>query len=364
MFDLFKKKDYVASVPAHGRAITVRGGDKLLDAALEAGLDWPHDCRVGSCGTCRCVLLSGKTKALTDFSYTLDPAEIERGVILACQTQLRSDVELEVELGDSVIAVQRMGGRISRTAQLTHDIMEVEVALDTAAFAGAQAGQYVELSRDGLAAPRSYSFARRPTPGGSETLLFAIRHVPGGEFTDWLFGAERSGAELEISGPFGQFYLRAQTGRMLCIAGGSGLAPIVALLEQGVADHRTDPCTVLFGARTQADLYYLARLTELGRQWRGSFDLVPVLNEEPEGSDWRGARGLVTAELAALAAAGFADDQAYLCGPPPMVDAGIAELVRLGMNKQAIYFDKFLDASTQPGGRAAVASHTALQSGA
>lgn len=356
MFEWFRKRDYTAAVEPAGQRVEVRGGEKLLSAALEAGLDWPHDCRVGSCGTCRCVLREGRIKALTDFVYTLTPEDIAAGAILACQSQLRSDVVVEVTLGAGRTAVVHAEGRIAALRPLTHDIVELRVALEGPSLDGARAGQYADLTAPGIDGARSYSFARAPgaEPGGQ--LTFFVRHVPGGAFTDWLFGDDRSGTRLALSGPYGDFHQRAGTGRMICVAGGSGLAPIHALVEDGVLNGLERDCTVLFGARAQADLYCLDALEALGRRWRGAFDVVPVLSEEPADSDWRGARGLVTDALARVAGAdGFGPgDQGYLCGPPPMVDAGVERLVELGVDREAIFFDRFLDASTQPGGRAAI----------
>jgi CDP-4-dehydro-6-deoxyglucose reductase len=356
MLDFLRKRDHRATLEPGGETVLVKAGEKLLTAALEAGLDWPHDCRVGSCGTCRCLLRSGKVKRLTDFSYTLPPEEIARGMILACQSRLQSDVTVEIALGTGSATTERHPGRIARQVALTYDILEVHVATATGAFGSARAGQYADVARAGLAEPRSYSFARRPGTAGDGMLSFFIRHVPGGEFTDWLFGADRTGAELGLAGPFGAFHYRPAAGRMICVAGGSGLAPVYALLEDALRNRVARDCVLLFGARTQADLYYQDELAALARAWPGSFELRPVLSLEPADSDWQGARGLVTDVLPQIAGPGFtAGDQAYLCGPPPMVDAGIAALAALGMAADAIYCDRFLDASTQPGGRAAMA---------
>ncbi|MCB1747337.1 MAG: 2Fe-2S iron-sulfur cluster binding domain-containing protein [Gammaproteobacteria bacterium] len=359
MLDWFRKRDYRARLEPAGVELVVRSGERLLDAALAAGLAWPHDCRVGSCGTCRCVITDGRTRALTDLAYTLEVADIRAGTVLACQCVLKSDVTVQVALdAASAVPTETVDGTISACRALTHDIVELEVALERTAFAGARAGQYLDVAHAGLDAPRSYSLARAPAAAGSRTVTFFVRHVPGGAFTDWLFGADRCGTALTLAGPYGDFHRRAGTGRMLCVAGGSGLAPIHALVEAALAAGVERDCTVLFGARTQADLYDLDELRALGARWHGAFELLPMLSDEPAESDWSGARGLVTSGIAPLfAAAPWQDgDEAYLCGPPAMVDAAIAALGACGMPEGAIFFDKFLDASTLPGGRAAVAA--------
>ncbi|MGE0485042.1 MAG: 2Fe-2S iron-sulfur cluster-binding protein [Gammaproteobacteria bacterium] len=356
ILDWFRKRDHRARVEPAGVELAVSGGERLLDAALAAGLAWPHDCRVGSCGTCRCVITDGRVRSLTDLAYTLDVADIRAGAVLACQCVLKSDVTVQVALGDRVaVPTATVNGTIAACRTLTHDIVELQVALERTAFAGARAGQYLDVAHAGIDAPRSYSLARAPAAAGSNTVTFFVRHVPGGAFTDWLFGADRVGSSLTLAGPYGDFHRRAGTGRMICVAGGSGLAPIHAIVEAALADGIERDCTVLFGARTQADLYDLDELRALGARWHGAFELVPMLSDEVADSEWNGARGLVTSGIAPLfAAAPWRNgDEAYLCGPPAMVDAAIAALGACGMPETAIFFDKFLDASTLPGGRAA-----------
>jgi len=144
---------------------------------------------------------------------------------------------------------------------------------------------------------------------------------------------------------------------MVCIAGGSGVSSIKAILESAVNEQVQRDCLFLFGARTQKDLYCLKEMAEIGAKWNKnhSFEFVPVLNMEPEDSDWIGGRGLVTdymkeayIETGKLS---LGEARGYLCGPPPMVDAAIEVMIAQGMKKDNIYFDKFLDASSMPGGR-------------
>lgn len=355
MFEFLKKRPRTARVEPAGIELVVKPGEKLLSAALEAGLAWPHDCRVGSCGRCRCVLESGQVKRLTDFSYTLEFEDLQSGAILACQSVLKSDVTVSVDLEDTADArpIEHHDGQIVELARLTHDILEVVVEADRPCFVNARAGQYVDVSVSGIDAPRSYSFARSPRAETAGRVRFFIRHVPGGAFTDWLFGDDRTGAKLQLAGPYGEFHRRDASGSMLCVAGGSGLAPIKALLEEALADGVEREARVYFGARTQADLYALEAIEGIARDWPSRCVFVPVLSEEPADSDWAGRRGLVTEALASDLAAEPAggDAEAYLCGPPPMVDAAIATLSEAGLDESVIFFDKFLDASTMPGGR-------------
>ena len=354
-----KKADYQATVrTAANKVLTVKAGDNLLKTALEAGVPWPHDCRVGSCGTCRCKLIEGKIKPLTDFSYVLDGDQLQEGMILACQTALRSDIVVDVELSEASeqaeIATHK--GVISQVRYLTHDIQEVTIKCDASVAHNAKAGQYAELATPAVKRARSYSYAKAPENETPSEFTFFIRFVPGGEHTEWLFAEDRTGVEVAISGPYGSFYLRDGDGPMLCVAGGSGLAPIKALLENAVNQHVSRDTLFLFGARTQKDLYCLEQMQEIEGKWdSGSkFEFVSVLSHEPEDSDWQGPRGFVTDYLKSEyidKGVDVSTYQGYLCGPPPMIDAAIEVMNSAGITNDRIFFDKFLDASTMPGGK-------------
>lgn len=346
----FLKKLLRKSEPQNARIqpfdveITVEPSHTLLEAALAQGIAFPHNCTVGTCGSCKCRLVSGEVGALTDFGYILSREELQAGFILACQARLKSPVEVEVESpAANAIAPEEFKGRITGTIDLTHDIKAVTVALDRPM--GYIAGQYANLTADGLPG-RSYSFAAPPDRNGRRELTFYIRKVPGGAFTERLFAGALAGASVGIDGPHGNFYLRPGDGPIVCIAGGSGLAPLLSLLQDARKNRVRRRCVMLFGARTQADLYGLEQIEEIARDWLPAFRFVPVLSHEPEDSNWTGLRGLVTSHLAAtLPQAAPSEIQGYMCGPPPMIDAAVTALTGLGVPLASIHYDKFTDAS-------------------
>ena len=352
------KRDRQARINGDPTLLTVKAGQDLLSAALEAGMAWPHDCRQGNCSTCRCRLTSGKIKARTDFETVLMPSELKEGWVLACQSELRSDIEVEVELTSTEpqAAVVHYQGTIEQATSMTHDIIALTVRIPDLKHTGI-AGQYAELGYPGLSVPRSYSFAKAPTNEQREELSFYIRKVPGGEFTEWLFAEDRTGTELEVSLPYGGFRYHQESGPMICIAGGSGMSAIKAVLEQAVIDQVERDALFLFGARAQQDLYGQEEMGVIRDQWHPdyTFKYVEVLNMEPEDSDWAGPRGMVTDHLKEAYVEPKTFDmaacQGYLCGPPPMIDAAVEVLKAEGMSGDQIFFDKFLDASSMPGGR-------------
>lgn len=358
MFGFFKNKKQDNTANVNGsESLVVKPGENLLKAALEADLAWPHDCRVGSCGTCKCRLVEGKIKPLADFSYVLEGEELQNGYILACQTQLKTDIEVEVELlGEGEQQHHwESDAVIKQIRDLTHDIKELTIEIidpDNVSTSELlyKAGQYADLKLSHLKDGRSYSFATAPSIGQKE-FLFYIRKVPGGEFTDWLFEEDRTGQTLMMSGPYGKFGLADETATMTCVAGGSGMSAVIGVLQAALESGNKRDVRFIFGARSQKDLYCDELIADMASQWQskglGSFEYIPCLSEEPEDSSWQGSRGLCT-EFIVDSESNSVSGQAYLCGPPGMIDAAINVFESNGISKDAIFFDKFLDKSNTP----------------
>lgn len=345
---LFRSKPVkTVTVQPFERHFEVRGSETLLESALLNQVPFPHNCTVGTCAACKCRLVSGRVKAITDFGYTLSRQELDAGYILACQA-VPLDEETVVEIAGGNLdapAPEGFAGHISKTEALTHDILRVEIKLDRPLHF--VAGQYANIRHEALPRNRSYSFADAPEVKGTDSISFMIRKVPGGEFTEALFLGLLNDKPLQIEAPHGDFYLRPSTAPMICVAGGSGLAPLLSILEDARKKRVDRSCTVLFGARTTADLYALEQLATIGRGWKGHFNFVPVLSHEPEDSAWTGARGLVT-DLIAPSLDREPNDKTemYMCGPPGMIDRAIETAVGHGISIEQIHYDKFTDQST------------------
>jgi toluene methyl-monooxygenase electron transfer component len=174
-----------------------------------------------------------------------------------------------------------------------------------------------------------------------------VRLVTDGELSGWLASTDRVGESINVDGPYGIFRMRETDVPVLCIAGGSGMAPIKAMIEQAIAEGRCRPVVYLYGGRTQADLYDSALIKALTTDWSAPIRFIPVLCEEPTGSPWQGARGFVTDFINTIDDFNLAGCQAYLCGPPMMIDAALPILSNAGVRGRDIYFDKFTDRSMQ-----------------
>ena len=327
-------KPKVVTATINDLAITVEPKETLLQAALRQGIDFPYSCRVGGCATCKCRLLEGKVKQLTRSDYILSDEELDQGYILACQSVPRSDIRIAVAQSDGP-ALRSVGGRVVARESLTHDIIELRIQLeDSLRYKPGQFAELSLLSLPGLS--RSYSFASAVRPDAQ--VSFFVRQVPGGLFSTHAHQQIIVGDRVSVAGPLGSFWLRPADAPLLLVAGGSGLAPILALLELALAQGVARPVALLFGARSQRDLYALAAIQALAAAWPASFAFVPVLSDEPDNSNWSGARGFVTAHMSERMTP---DCHAYLCGPPPMIDSAQSLLLANGVARAHIHADRF-----------------------
>ncbi|MEO0322533.1 MAG: fatty acid desaturase [Myxococcota bacterium] len=325
------------TVLINDRPIDVAPGETLLQSAHRQGVAIPSACRVGACATCRCRVTRGRVRELTETAYLLSREEIDAGTVLACQSvPATDDVALEVDLESA----SGLPGVIEARQQLTGDIVELKVRL-TAPLAF-RAGQYANLQVEGCDAVRSYSFA---APPAGEHVSFFVRKVPGGRLSGLLHDEDLVGRRVHVDGPRGDFWLREGDSPLLCVAGGSGLAPVLALLEDALARNVARPVTLLFGVRRERDLYARARIEELRARWPAPFTFVPVPSEARDDDAWEGERGLVTEHIARFLAPG---SHGYVCGSPGMVDAAAEALREGGVPAEHVHFDRFTTQADVP----------------
>lgn len=341
----FLKKISGLFSPPRESNISVRGqkvefkvprGQTILESALHNGIAFPHDCKVGTCGACKYRLVSGKIGELASSAMGLSGDLYQSGYRLGCQSIPKEDLEIELDtvLGRAIVPKETRA-LISGQKRLAHDIIELTVVPENPIVF--HPGQYADIECSELSVVRSYSFS---SPFQSEgSLSFHIRLVPGGVFSGWLFGHDRTGTTITLRGPYGQFGLHESDTVMVCVAGGTGLAPIKCLLQSMTEIQRERVVFLFFGARQQRDLYCLDEIKALQRDWIGRFELIPVLSEEPAKSSWKGKRGMVTEHFHEFLQGHPCEG--YLCGPPPMVDAAESELLRLGVAREYIYADRF-----------------------
>jgi NAD(P)H-flavin reductase/ferredoxin len=346
----FASRNTPTTAHINGQPTAVARDETILQAALRQGIDFPHSCRVGGCATCKCKLIEGKVKELTESTYILSDDDLDQGYILACQSVPLSDIRIEVVLSPQAVR-HSVSGQIVGQEKLTHDITCLHIQLSEAL--PYQAGQFADISIASLPnVRRSYSFA---TPAQANAQVsFYIRKVPGGIFSTFINEQNVIGQTVTVDGPAGEFWLRPADAPLLLVAGGSGLAPILALLQEAAKAGVSRSTTLLFGAREEKDLYALNQIEEIQRQWRGKFRFIPVLSEVTAGNAWTGKMGLVTDQIPALLEDGA---HAYLCGPPAMIDSAVAVVRQRGVPQEHLHADRFVTRQEVPGEVTANARH-------
>ena len=321
--------------------------ETILDAAFRQGLMLMHGCKEGQCSACKSFILDGEVELDKYSTFALPDYEETEGYTLLCRAHAQSDLEIELinfdeELLQNRVRVQTVTTRVTAIEPLTHDIRLLRLCLEPGEEFTFQPGQYVDVRIPGTEEHRSYSMAN--TPSTEPELEFMIKLYPGGRFSALLEdGAISVGDELEITGPFGTFTLRPSSHRrLLFIGGGAGMAPIVSLLRSLLEqDSEQRVAAYYYGARALRDLFHLEELRSLGDSLT-DFTFVPALSEALPDDAWTGESGFVTDVCERLEAEqDLSQVDAYVCGPPPMVDAATALLERKGVPTTQIYFDKF-----------------------
>lgn len=336
-----------------GATIEVEEGQTLLDAALRQGIYIPHACCHGLCGTCKVQVSDGEVDHGHANPFALMEFERDEGKALACCATLLADSVIEADIDEEpdaeVIPVRDFAGTVTRIVDLTPTIRGLFITLDKPIHF--QAGQYVQLEIPGLGESRSFSIANAPDARGNSTEIeLNVRIVAGGPGTTYLHKQLAVGERLRLAGPYGRFFVRKSSRMpMVFMAGGSGLSSPRSMILDLLASGCTQPITLVYGQRSHAELYYDAEFRALAREYP-NFSYVPALSDEPAGSAWADARGFVHEAARAHFGAGFQGHKAYLCGPPPMVEACISTLMQGRLFERDIYTEKFLsaaDTSTQ-----------------
>lgn len=339
---------YQLTIEPLGTTIEVAEGQNLLDAALRQGIYIPHACGHGLCGTCKVQVSDGEVDHGHANPFALMDVERDEGKTLACCATLQGDATIEADIDDEpdaqVIPVRDFAATVRRIVDLTPTIKALHLALDKPVEF--QAGQYMQLEIPGLGESRAFSIANPPLAvRRSGEIELNVRLVAGGKGTAYLHRQLKTGDRVRLSGPYGRFFVRRSAERpMVFMAGGSGLSSprsmILDLLEGGC----TLPITLVYGQRVREELYYDNEFRALADRY-ASFTYVPALSNEPEATGWSGARGFVHEAAKAHFGASFAGHQAYLCGPPPMVEACIATLMQGRLFERDIFTEKFLSAA-------------------
>jgi toluene monooxygenase electron transfer component len=326
-------------------------GEKILHAGLRSGFELPYECSTGTCGTCKAKLVSGRVESAWPEApggqYLKSEAEL-----LMCQCVAGEDCALEVGVlkarEASAPLPGALGGRLRDWRRLTHDVAAFDVDLDRPI--DFDAGQFALLSVPGIAGARAYSMVNFES--AARRLSFVVKQKPGGAVSEWLFGDGVDAMRLGLFAPLGHAtFVPGLQKHVLCIAGGSGIAGMMSILERaGEAGHFAGwDGHVFFGVRSERDGFFLGELQALQARHPARLAVTVALSDEDVPASLPAAypglafaRGLVHAVAGERMKGRFADVRAYVAGPPPMVDASLRLLLREARLSPAdIRYDKF-----------------------
>ncbi len=328
-----------------GIEIEVSEDQTILRAAAEQGIMLMHGCKEGQCSSCKSFILDGEDIELDKYStFALPDYELEEGFTLLCRAHAYEDVTIELlnydeDMIRSGLPIQQAVAEVVSKDPVTHDMRHLVLKLVEPAEVRFFPGQYVDLAIPGTDEVRSFSMANTSSQE-SGLLEFVIKVYPDGLFSGFLADRLQVGDRLDLTGPFGVFTLReGYDSELIFLGGGAGMAPILSLLRSMVEKGIGRKATYYYGARTRKDLCFEAELRELESRLPG-FRYVPALSEPAADDDWDGEVGLIT-DVLKRHVNDLKGSHAYVCGPPPMVEAAMPLLATLGVEEKRIYYDKF-----------------------
>lgn len=321
------------------KKIEVAGGYSLLSSLFTNKIFIPSACGGrGSCGYCKVTVLDGGGPVLPTERPYLTPKERDDNVRLSCQVKVKSDMKIKVP--EEYLSIQEFRAVVLYSKDLTYDMKEIRFSLKEPPEIKFRPGQYIQFNipgKEGEIIYRAYSISSLPTTPNEVELI--VRLFPGGIGSTYIHGL-KEGDEVAISGPYGEFFLHERSDHdIICIGGGAGMAPlksiIYSLFEKGT-DRKVD---LYFGVRAMKDLFYIDEFDRLAKE-HPNFSYTYALSAPDESDKWEGETGFIHIVLDKQIREG-AKKEAYLCGPPIMIDAAIKVLKEKGVSPEHIYYDKF-----------------------
>ncbi|WP_297575965.1 CDP-6-deoxy-delta-3,4-glucoseen reductase [uncultured Deefgea sp.] len=328
------------TIEPSGQQLSVFEGETLLDAAMREGFNMPYGCKNGSCGACKGKVLSGEVVHGDHSETALSAAEQEQGYALfCCATPVSEQVSIECREVSATkdIQIKTLPTRIERIEKVSPDVAILTLKLPSTEKMAFLAGQYIDIHTK-TGKKRSFSIANPPHQAGF--LQLHIRHIDGGEFSDYVWNTMKEREIFRFTGPLGSFFLREDSDKpILFLATGTGFAPIKGMIEHALANHTQREMVLYWGCRTLADLY----MPELPSQWQQlypNFTFIPVLSDPKPEDQWQGRTGFLH-EVVLADFASLAHYQVYACGSPMMVEAAYTGCLSHQLPSDAFFSDAF-----------------------
>lgn len=328
------------------KELKVDGGSPLLFTLAEQGIFIPSACGgKGSCGACKVKILSDVGPILPTEAPLLTDEEKKSKIRLSCQVKVKSNISIEIP--EELFYVKQYKAKVEKINNVTHDIKEVYIKLKNPDNIEFKAGQYAQIvvppyGKIKESTQRAYSISSAPKDNSH--VEFLIRLVPGGIATTYVHDFLKENQDVEVVGPFGDFFMRETKADMVCVAGGSGMAPIKSIIydmyEKEILDREI---WYFFGARSLKDLYYIEEFKELSRKMP-NLHFIPALSDPMDEDNWEGETGLITDVLDKYLKTKLNPEherEGYLCGSPGMIDACVKVMTSNDISEEKIYYDKF-----------------------
>lgn len=329
---------YLVHIKPNGYNLNVTVGETVLAAALRQGYYFPHDCENGVCGTCKGRLLEGHVEYDEPILPGLTEEERETGYALFCSAKPTTDLSIQIDgvIGPEQLPLKKLTYTVEKLEQLTSTIYRAILSPPTNDSLEYRAGQYVELlHRD--ASPKPFSIANAPLSDDHQIELH-IRYQPDNSYTAELLTEIQTSGQIRVKGPFGNCILRDEPAYpILFVAGGTGFAPLKAVIEQALSTGMQRPIYLYWGARTKED-FYMHDLAERWAKHVPNFHYIPVLSDKSEHANWQGRKGMVH-EAVLQDHPYLAENHIYISGPTEMVFAACHAFKLHGADRALIYSD-------------------------
>ena len=333
---------FEVTVEPSGQEIEMKEGQTLLDGLIRNGINVQYGCRHGSCSLCKAQVHDGDYEIMDRVSdYSLLSFERDEGYVLLCSTIPESDLTVEIEEDEDeriqFLPVHDFEAEVVENVQLTHDIHKIKVKLKDPSSIEYLAGQYVEFDIPELDETRAYSMATKFDDSGE--MEFHIKRVPNGVGSNYLCDIEE-GESLTGSGPYGKMQLVDRQKDIVFVAGGSGMAPIKSLVEELLSENYQHEAWFFYGARTTKDLYYMEYWQNLDDKYK-NFHFIPALSDQEDLSKWDGETGYIADVVGKHMDKNLEHMDAYLCGPPILIETSTNALYKRGLKMSNIFYDEF-----------------------
>ena len=319
------------------RELTIRGGMSLHSALAENKIFIPSACGgKATCGLCKGRVVAGAGPVLPTEKPFLSREELANGTRLLCQVKIKRDMEIVIP--EAYFLVKEFRATVENIVQLTHDTRLFRFRLEDPGEIAFKPGQFIQFRIPGAGEERAYSIASSPNAPGVVELV--VRLVPGGLCTTYMFNKLKAGDKVTLTGPYGEFFLRDDTDApIICVAGGSGSAPIRSIISYLREKNSPRKIISFYGGRTPRDIYFTDEYGKLAGEMK-DFTHIPAISEPAEGDGWSGEKGLIT-QVMDRHLKDLDGCEAYMCGPPVMIEFATKLLCGRGMCPERIYFDKF-----------------------